>query len=201
MKKKLILLAVVVMTGLAAVITGCKKEENPQRIHSLNVGDEQIGEKEAGGGDQMRLRTLYHVEPGYYYDSGTGAYHYFPFDWMFCFWPKENCLSTVVVTDNERGVPSDENVKYVDEFLSAYERQELDMYFKSGKYLQLFPAIDEIPEAVEGIGDGNIVFHLWHNQKDSTDFYLGIPKDLQISSNVDEWIDEVKCVLRIKDLR
>ena len=88
-----------------------------------------------------------------------------------------------------------------DLFLSSYNNSSVADFFAETNYKRVFPAIDGLPGIVDSIVDSQIVLHHFYNTHDSADFYIGLPSGSILSNDWDSWINNARCVFRIKDRR
>lgn len=171
--------------------SSCSKDELKGDNLSTEETQSTILTKAAGG----NLERLYSYKEWYYdwtCNCMTPVYV-----WIFCQLPSRNCLPEVVITDGSSTVEKNE----VDQFLSNYQNSTLDSYFSTSGYSNVFPVIDSISGVVDSIISKDIVIHKFYNSHDSTDYYIGLRKGIQITDDWDEWVPEASCVLRLNDQR
>jgi hypothetical protein len=187
------------LIGSMLTISGCSKDEIvelPDHNSSTQFIADQSIYKEGG----QRLQSLYYVISHWYYDPNchcmVPVYIY-----MGCHWPSRNCLMEVTIYAYKSS--QEDLSSYVDEFIEHYLSSSLPEYFNNSEnYKIIFPDIDSIPNVVDEIIAGEILFHKYFNAEfDSTDYYIGIPYDIDFDGNWEEWFGDVKVVLRIKDER
>ena len=49
--------------------------------------------------------------------------------------------------------------------------------------------------------NGDILFHYLYSSEDSTKYYIGLPKEIEIVPDNTEWVGQVECAIRIKTIK
>ncbi|MDO9258032.1 MAG: hypothetical protein Q7U54_21140 [Bacteroidales bacterium] len=168
-KNSNIQLFVMLISLIALTLNSCKKESD------TNLTVQEI-QKSVPTPEKMR--SLHHYSTVYY-----------------CGDPAENCLPEVIITPPQKS--SSNSLKYAySDFSEKFKNKDIAEFFTNGDYLTLFPEIKQLPDALSGLRNSNIILHHVVGEKDGLDYYIGLPKNINFSS---DWKGLEKCVFVIND--
>lgn len=193
---------------MAILFAGCKKEQDmlqhdtsaaPIMSQTLPVNYEGYGPaytdltREAP--NIGRMRTFYHIPSMTYYSIDAGGWITIP-EVMFCAPPKGTCFPTVVIVAER----ANEFCKAGRLLQKLHKQNRVSEFFSGNDYKKIFPEMDLMPNVLDSLRAGNISLHLFHNEADSVDFYVGLPGN-QYGCVTSEDLDflNVRCVLRMKN--
>ncbi|NQT78075.1 MAG: hypothetical protein HQ565_10195 [Bacteroidetes bacterium] len=166
MKTKMLLLLLI---GL--LVVSCKKENDNSE---LMIQEENVAVTKAAD-----MRTLY------YYWAGC------PLNCTLvvirCWWPAHNCLPTVVVTANT------DNLSLFEDFVDAYDYDEIETFFSDTSNVALFPGITELDSVLTDLQNGDITLYKKIGE-DTLDYYIGINS---IADMDEDYEDDLRVVFPV----
>jgi len=102
---------------------------------------------------------------------------------IWCETPAGNCYDDVVITASIQGA--------YDNFLEAYNNDNVVEYFSTNDYQLVFPDMDG-SGILSQVLNGSVTLHLFQNfDSDDLDYYFALPSTTEFSQEDDSWSEDV----------